>query len=204
MYHRISKGFTLVEVLVAMSIFTAVIIGVTSFTIQYLKNTTLSVEEIQQINIVQQAHTRILKELREARIGDDGSWPLVLCNDTDITFFSDTTGDGRSDKIRYFVDGTTLKREVIEPTTVPVSYPAGNETVTILSEYLDLSGGPIFTYYDGNWPQDTVNNPISGTDRLTRSRFIRVTIGINQTENFAAEPYIISSAVSIRSLKNNL
>ncbi len=199
-----SQGFTLVEMVVAVFIFGSVVLAVSLFSVYYLRNTSFSIEEAQQVTRVQNAHTRMIRELREARMGDDGSWPFLLCDDFAITFFADVTNDGRPDKIRYFLEGTTLRRGVTEPTAVPVSYPPANEKIISIADNVVTSGGPMFLYYNGDWPDDIVNNPLPTAQRILNTRYIRVQLGISITDNFAAGPFFVRSGVAIRTLKTNL
>jgi len=48
----------------------------------------------------------MVKEIREARSGEDGSYPIVLAGDKEFIFFSDIDNDGKTERARYFL-GTT-------------------------------------------------------------------------------------------------
>jgi prepilin-type N-terminal cleavage/methylation domain-containing protein len=199
-----NTGFTLVELMVAMFMFSAIVAGVAGFSAYYFKNYAFSFEENQQIGLAQYAMTSMIREIREARSGDDGSWPIVQADDNTFIFYSDITNDGRPDRIRYFIQGTELRKGIIQPTAVPVSYPSANESVYIIATSIDVSGGPIFRYYNGNWPSDVTNNPLTLANRILNTRYVTVNLKINQTQNFAAQAYQLTSGVTIRSLKNNL
>ena len=141
---------------------------------------------------------------REARSGDNGAWTLEQTDDNTIVFFSDVTGDSRTDRVRYFLDGTDLKKGVIEPTQVPVSYPTINEQITTIASFVNLAGNPLITYYNGSWPSDTVNNPLSNANRILNTRYVSVYLRIDVNPDYAAQPYELTSGVTIRSLKDNL
>jgi prepilin-type N-terminal cleavage/methylation domain-containing protein len=208
MFHKkyllASRGFTLVEVMVAMFIFSVITGGVAIFSAYYFKNYSFSFEENQSISIAQTSMTSLIREIREARSGDDGSWPIVYAQDNSFSFYSDVTNDGRPDKVRYFLNGTTLQRGVIEPTAVPVSYPVGSEKITTVATAVDTSAGPLFRYYNGDWPADQIHNPLTQADRLLQTRYITVYLRINISPNFASLPFEITSGVTIRSMKTNL
>jgi prepilin-type N-terminal cleavage/methylation domain-containing protein len=201
---RYSFGFTLVEVMVAMFVFSVITGGVAVFSAYYFKNYSFSFEENQSVSIAQTGITTMIREIREARSGDDGSWPIVDAQDNTFTFYSDVTNDGRSDRVRYFLDGTTLKRGVIQPTMVPVDYPTTSETITTIATSVDTSAGPLFRYNDGNWPSDQIHNPLTQADRLLQTRYVAVYLRINISPNFASLPFEITSGVTIRSMKTNL
>ena len=67
-----------------------------------------------------------------------------------------------------------------------------------------MAGTPIFTYYNGEWPADTVNNPLAVGSRLLNTRYVDVKLRIDIESNIGAQALNLSGGVSIRSLKNNL
>lgn len=201
---KLESGFTLIEVMTAAVLIVVIVGGLLGFTIYYLKNYTYTFTASQQIGNAQTSLTALIREIREIRRGEDGNWSLIETQDTSFTFYSDVTNDGRSDKVRYFLDGTQLKKGVIEPTQLSVTYPSAEEKISIITDYVTTSGKPIFTYYDGNWPGDTTNNPLTVSKRIADTRFVNVylRIGINATSS--AQPFELTSGVEIRSMKDNL
>lgn len=198
------QGFTLSELMMAVAIF-VLIVGATSvFVIYYFQNYSFSFEENQAIGLSQSSFTTMIRELREARNGEDGAWPLSQTDDNEITFFADVTNDGKSDKVRYFLAGSELKKGVIEPTNVPVNYPAVNEKITTIAYYVDNLTKPVFKYFNGSYPSDTVNNPLVVNARILYTRYIEIYLRINISSNSGAQPFEMNSGVQIRSLKDNL
>lgn len=198
------NGFTIIEIMISSIIFTLLVAAVVAFTSFYFKNYSFSFEENLSINYAQYALTAMVREIRETRHGEDGAWPLVQTDDNAITFYSDITNDNRADKIRYFLDGTDLKKGVIEPTMDPVTYPPANEKITIITSKADTTAGPIFRYYDGNWPTDTTNNPLPPANRILNTRFINIYIKIDIATNYGSQPFELSSGVQVRGVKDNL
>lgn len=198
------KGFTLLEVMIASFLFSSIVAFVAIFGVYYFKNYAFSYEEQQVIGQAQGALTQMVREIRKARNGDNGSWPLVQTDNTTFIFYADVTNDGRTDRVRYFLSGTDLKRGVIEPSAVPVTYPTNTEQITTIASYVDATNSAIFQYYNGDWPADTVNNPLVSSQRILNTRFVEVTLKINPSQNFAAQPFSLSTGVTIRSMKTNL
>ncbi len=199
-----NSAFTIIEFILAIFISTALIVGVTAFAAYYFQNYSFSFEENQSVGIAQQALTTLIREIREARISETGAWPIFQSDDNTIIFYGDVTNDGRSDRIRYFITGTNLKKGVIEPTQAPVTYPAENEKVSTVASYVDNAGLPLFKYYNGNWPIDQINNPLPINLRILNTRYISVYIRINVNSNKGAQPFDLKSGVQIRSMKDNL
>lgn len=197
-------GFTLVEVMVATFIF-AIIAGLVAvFAVYYFQSYTFSFEENQSIGIAQSSLTTMMREIREARAGDDGAYTIISAQDNSFTFFSDVTNDGRTDRVRYFLNGTQLQKGVIEPTQVPVTYPSASEQIKTVADFIDTGGSPLFTYYNGNWPADTINNPLTLINRNLNTRFVSIYMRVNINNNYSAQPFELTSGVQIRSLKDNL
>jgi len=197
-------GFTLLEVIIAAFLFSTIVALVAGFSAYFFKNYSFSVEEGQQVDLAKTGITEMIREIRKAQIGADGAWPLIQTDDNTLIFYADTNGDGNTDKIRYFLNGTNLNRGVTAPTLPPVTYPSQNEVVATLASNVVSTGSAIFKYYNGNWPADTVNNPLIASQRILNTRFIEVNLTISQSTNFGAAPFQISSGVAIRSMKDNL
>lgn len=198
------SGFSLLELVIAVFIFVSVVAIVAAFILYYLRSYSFSFEEQQSVSQAQYAMSTMLRELREARSGEDGAWPMAQTDDATVVFYSDVTNDGRADKIRYFLNGTDLMKGVIEPTAAPVSYPQANEVIRTIATSIDLGGNAMFTYYNGNWPIDTMNNPLIPANRVLQTRYIGIYVRVNIQTDYAALPYELNSGVQIRSLKDNL
>lgn len=199
-----TKGFTLLEVVVATFIAISLMSVVTIMIVYFSRNYSFSLEQYEAIQSAQPTLTQIIREIREARSADNGAWPLEKTADNELIFFSDVTGDSRTDRVRYLLSGGQLIRGVIEPTTVPVSYPAGNETVSTIISNVNNGPNPMFTYYNDAWPADTTNNPLAIATRILQTSYIQVYLRLDINPQSQTLPYELTSGVHIRSLKVNL
>lgn len=198
------RGFTLLELVIALFLFSTIVALVAMFFVYFFKDYSFSFEEQQEIGQAQQILTQMIREIRKAQIGDNGAWPLITTDNNALTFYADVDGDLRAEQIRYFVDGTNLKRGVIKSTGSPLSYPPQSEVQATLVSSINTTASGIFAYYNGNWPSDQVNNPLVPSQRILNTRYILVTIMIDVAKNFSAAPFQIQSGVTIRSMKDNL
>lgn len=202
--HVGTNGFTLLEIIIAIFIFTAVVVVAAVLSLYYFRDYSFSFEEYRSVSQAQTTLTNIVREIREARLGDNGAWPIVEANDTSFTFYSDVTGDGRTDRVRYFLSGSDFMKGVIEPTAVPVSYPPGTEILRTVTSDVDVGTTPIFTYYNGNWPSDLANNPLVPSSRPLQTRLVKLYLRFNIHPNSGSEPFEMTTSVQIRTLKDNL
>lgn len=178
---------------------------VAEFIIQGYRDYHYNLEQMEAINEARHGVETAVREIREAKIGDDGSYPLELADSNQLIFYSDINADGKTERIRYFLDSHTLKKGVIEPSGSPISYPTSQEQIEIVSKYINNPiGTPIFTYYNGDWPQDTTNNPLPTATRLTETKLIHFHLIININPDRAPNNFNLESDVQIRNLKTNL
>jgi type II secretory pathway pseudopilin PulG len=201
---RNSQGLTLIEILIV-----AVMLGVLGsglLTLQYIvgKNQITVVKNYLNVDKANSLVTTFIRELRIARTGDNAAYALETTDDFEIVFYSDIDHDGQTEKIRYTLSGNQLVKGVIEPTAHPVDYPADQETVKVLSSQIRNDTTPAFYYYNDDWPQDTINNPLMPSARLSNTKTVRIYLQVNTEEDDPDSDYILESYVSIRMLKDNL
>ncbi|OGM14647.1 hypothetical protein A3D84_00140 [Candidatus Woesebacteria bacterium RIFCSPHIGHO2_02_FULL_42_20] len=201
---NLKHGFTLVEVLVTG--FLAVAVGAALVGLQYILTQNQLTVFSNYINVDEANFgiTNLERELRSARSGDNGSYPLEIAGDWEIIFYSDIDYDGNAERVRYFLADSTLTKGIIEPTGFPITYPAGNEFVKIISENVRNGIEPVFYYYNSNWPLDTVNNPLAQPLRLSDTRLIGILLRLNSDSSGPDDDYILESTIAIRELKDNL
>jgi hypothetical protein len=70
-----------------------------------------------------------------------------------LVFYSDIDGDGRSEKVEYYLTGPanagTLNLKVYQPimSTIPPTYGAASDSGTVVLSAVRNTSGPLFTYY---------------------------------------------------------
>ncbi len=193
-----SKGFTLIEVLFVLSLIVILVYLGGVFIIQGFKTTTFSTDQETAINNARETTPQITKEIREASFSEKGDYLLDIVEPQQISFYSDIDNDGQTEKIRYFLDGTILKKGVIEPTGTPPDYPPSQEQISSVAKFINNQSNPIFTYYDKD------NNQIS--DPQTNKgdiRLIHISLKINVNPNIAPQDYFLEMSAQIRNLKDN-
>jgi hypothetical protein len=202
MNKRLNTGLTLVEILIAVSIFVIISIGIftlgsNTFTLNgVIQNSFSSQEEVK--NIIKP----MVKELRTMSISNLGENPISQAATSSITFFSDVDADGLKEKIRYFQSGTILKKGIIKPGTNPISY-SGTETVSELIHGIkNGTSTPIFEYYDSTYTG--TSSPLTQPVSLLSVRLVKINIVIGTTINGSPISQTITTQVSLRNLKDNL
>lgn len=199
------KGFSLIEVIFVISIFILALIAITAFILNTYRIYKYNFEQISTINEARRGIELMVKEIREAQYGDDGSYPLKEAGDFQFIFYSDIDKDEKVERVRYFLSGTDFKKGVVEPSGDPAQYVLADEIVSVISFYVRNSDIlPVFTYYNGDWPGDTVNNPLPTLTRLTDTKLMHVYLIVNIDPNRPPDNFELESDTQIRNLKTNL
>lgn len=202
-FYKNIQGFTLIEVLTTISIFVVIMIAVSAFQYNVLNYNRSGVVALTNAQEVESLIKTIAKELRSTEFGSDGSYAISAAATSSVTFFADVDSDGTKEKIRYYIDTTTIYRGVIKPTGSPLSYNPNNETKKILVTGIrNDSSSPIFEYYDSMY--SGTSTPMTYPLNLTSIRLIKVTLTIDTDPNKAPILRTYSTQINLRNLKDNL
>lgn len=198
------NGFTLIEILIALVI--TGMMGAALLGLQFIisQNQIVAWQSYISVDEANTNVTSLVREVRTAKESDNGAYPLATADDQEIIFYSDYDFDGVTERIRYFLNGTQFSKGVIEPTGQPATYPSGSETVKLLSDNVRNGADPVFYYYNGDWPQDTLNNPLSTPANLSTIKLIRILLKLNTDPDDPNKDYILESYSQVRVLKENL
>lgn len=196
------KGFTIVEVSVGATII-IIILGAL-YGLQSVMNTSqgLILNQSIKVELANSAMQTLIREIRTARDGDNGAYAIENANNQTLTFYSDVDFDGQTEKVRYFINGTELRKGVIEPLGYPVTYPPGNEQVRVITDNVRNGALPLFYFFSGNFP--TQGNPLSVPADPDSIKLVRVHVRLNEKVNDPQGDYVLESNTAIRTLKNNL
>lgn len=196
------QGFTILELIIVTAIVMIVIA-----TIFLMQNFLLSQQTsvFQSFLDVENANAGVetmVREIRNARYGDDGAYPFQVCSDQNLTFFTNADTDGDTEKVQYFLDGNQLKKAVIEPSDYPINYnsPAN---ITIIASGINNNSQPVFSYFNSSF--SGAGNSLSANLRQLQTRLIKITLIANESINQdQGTDFTITAFAQIRMLKDNL
>jgi type II secretory pathway pseudopilin PulG len=193
------NGYSMIELTVVLSIFIILLFMATEFIIQGLRSNTFAYEQDAAVSNARKVVDSLIKEVRKANQAETGVYLLETVGPQTFTFYSDIDGDNKTEKIRYYLDNRTFKKGVIKATGTLISYPAGDENITTIANYVNNGSTPIFQYYDKN------NNLLADPGTFKRSiRMINISMMINVTPERAPADYFVRANIQIRNLKDNL
>jgi len=121
------RGFTFIETIVVITIFTLLIGAIFGFIIILYRTQSYAWEQSVAIDEARRGIEIMVKEIREARSGDDGSYPIEKAGDKEFIFYSDIDNDETTEKVRYFLGVVSSGNETKECQTLS---KAGNCSVS--------------------------------------------------------------------------
>lgn len=195
------KGFTIVEVMIGAAIVLVLGAGIAGLQKMITDSQVFVIRNYLNLDEANDNVKAIALQLRTARQGDNGAYWLDEANDNEISFYTDLDFDGSAEKVRYWRQDSNFYKQIIKPEGFPVQYlTAGNPVV--LSENVTNGDSPIFYYYNGNWPQDTINNPLPDSLRLSGTKLIKIYLMVKSDQQ--QDDFIIESFAQVRTRKDNL
>jgi prepilin-type N-terminal cleavage/methylation domain-containing protein len=196
------KGMTLVETLVALSIFLVIMVAVGTFEVDVFseqKAVSGSLETSQDAQVLLKV---IMKELRSMSSSPIGAYPLVTAGTSTVSFYSDANGDGSAEQITYTLIGSSLFRVmnnsgVLSTTTLVTNVRNGSasSSMATLFQYFDQS-------YDGS--NSTSSQPLTQPVSLTAVRSIKINLTLDVDPNRSPIAVTYSAQAQLRNLKTNL
>ncbi|MBI2624282.1 hypothetical protein HYW67_02195 [Candidatus Parcubacteria bacterium] len=194
------KGITVVEFLTAMAVLFAVGMVVGAFV-----NSTVSTSGLLSRRAAAMLEGRrvleaFAREFREASASSIGSYPIESATASSFIFYADIDTDSFRERIRYFLDGTTLKKGVIKPAGTPLVYNPATESVQPV--VAQMATTTIFAYYNGAYTG--TQQPLAAPVVNTQVRYVMMTIAIDENPAALPEALVMRVTAASRNLKDNL
>lgn len=190
----------MIEVLVSVAISTIAIGLVTYFTIDVSKFGTNLGDRLETGRELETTLRIILTEIRSMGPADNGAYDIAAATGTTLTFFTDTDGDGKFEQVRYFLDGTTLKKGITKSQGTPAIYAPADETITETVHY--LVPGTIFTYYGTGDPLTAT--PLVSPVNVGLIRLIKVQGTTDKDVALPPAGTTLSITATIRNLRGDI
>lgn len=197
---KLTTGFTLIEILIGVAIFVMIVLALTLFSKNVWVYNSFIGTKFNDTNSGRQTLKNITAEIRTASAASTGAYAVSAATATSFTFYSDIYDDGLKEKIRYFLNGTTLQKGVTKPTGSPLTYNAANEVLTTLMT--NITSSSIFYYYDKNY--DGTNAALSSPVDVSVIRLIKINVTTDSKPSGISSPSTFTTQVSLRNLKDNL
>lgn len=201
---KVSKGFTLIEVVVSVGLFSLIAVGIVVLVSQILGQTNQQSGYLADSDQARKLGFKIMQELRNSVPSNTGGYALESAGAQEIIFYSNVDGGVDIERVRYFLQNGKLMRGEVKPTGNPLTYNLANETTQVVENNIANGNNPIFYYYDGNYA-GTTDTYLSQPVNVSLVTLVKMNLQIfhKATANSTAY-YTVTASASIRNLKTNL
>ena len=198
------NGFTLIEVVMSVFIFSIIAIGVIYLVSNLFSTSTRDGQLISDSDQARRLAKQIVNELRNATTSNGGAYAIAQANNQSIIFFSNLNSGSTVKRIRYYIQNGSLYKGTLTPTGSPPAYILANEVIEQVQKNLSNGNTPLFYYYDGAY-DGTSNTSLTEPINLNSVKHIKVNLIIPNKAGISNTPtYTISDSATIRNLKDNL
>lgn len=199
---RVITGFTAIEAVVGMFILTLIGIALYTFLHDTFSLNAILADSFTVQGEARGALKRMSAEVRSLSPSSTGAYPIADATASSFAFYSDIQGDFRKERVRYFLEGTTLKRGAIEPSGDPLAYNPANEAVSDIAHDVANGTAPLFEYFDAAY--DGVSPPLAAPVDVPSVRLLKITIVVDHDPSRPPASFAFTTQVSMRNLKDNL
>lgn len=197
-----NSGFTLIEILIALSIFVLIGLMATKLLFDIFHVNRNVSDSLTQTGEARRAIKTMIAELRTASQSSLGAYALEQTGTSSLIFFSDIDSDSEKERIRYFIQSDTLMRGVTNPTGLPLVYNTASEVRTELVHAIkNSSTTPLFSYYNETYAGTTT--PLVAPINISVVRLVKIYMLVNNS-TASSTPDIYTTQVNLRNLKDNL
>jgi prepilin-type N-terminal cleavage/methylation domain-containing protein len=205
------RGFTLIEFMITLLIFTMVGLVIFAFQRNVLQTSSWFVGNLQSQLQIQRLFKEFEREVRTMAPSQAGAYPIAEASSTEFIFFSDYDRDGYKERIRYFYSTTSksIKKGVVEPSGVgTTTYNTANEIITDRVQNITIGATTttLFNYYDANYDGVGTNTPMTSPVNIPSVRLIKLLIAVTPKgqRTAATSSIYFQTQVTARNLKDNL
>ena len=203
----LNEGLSLIEVVLSVFIVSLVGIGIASVSQNIVAFNRYFNYSFTTGDQAQRLLRPMGQEIRSASVSNNGSYPLEVTQANEFVFYSDIDNDGLAERVRYYLSGTTLLKDIVKPTGSPLVYILSNKTtVTMATGVQNIANGniPIFNYYDSTYTGSTTGEVLPASGNISLVRLVRITLLIDADPQLPPPAQRVTTLVSVRNLKQQL
>lgn len=201
---RSQSGFTIIEVIVTIAIFTVLSLGIIGLFTDLFRNSSRQGISIANADQTRKLCNRISQELRNAVSGTNGAYALGTANAQELMFYSNVDGGTDIERVRYYLSAGKLYRGIVKQSGSPAGY-TGTETSQVMQTDVANNGStPLFYYYNDTY-DDNTDSALSQPVNVAQVTYVKLNIEVyKKTDPNSTGKYTVTAGTTLRSLKANL
>jgi prepilin-type N-terminal cleavage/methylation domain-containing protein len=196
------RGATLLEVMVAIAITAIILLGAGTFLSTSFRNQKILDDQLSGQSEARRIVSEIVNTVRTAETSSVGSYAIATATTSTLTVYANIDNDSFRERVRYWLDGTQLKRGVTKPSGNPLSY-SGPELVTVVTANVENNQKGINTFEYFGESYTGTESPLASPVVVPDIRMVRIVVQIEKEESKSPVPIRVESITHIRNLKTN-
>ncbi len=187
---------TLLETLVWASITSMLLLAIVQSVQYFYRTNNYVIEQAAAITSAQRGIESMIKTIREAAYSSNGAYPVIAVATSSISFYADIDNDPFIERIRFFLQGDSLMRGIIDPSGDPPAY-TNPEQISSISDYVRNHEQQIdlFQYYDVDGVLMT------DLTRIAEVRYVQSTVVVNINPHRLPNQFTLRTTAALRNLK---
>lgn len=198
-----TKGFTLIEIVVALFVVSVLSGAIIAFSRGIFRTSSMLRLSISSQTDIRKTFKSFTSEVRSAAPGWDGSYPVGIASSTTFAFYANIDKDKYTEKVRYYISGSSLKKGVTKFNINSGKYDLSEILTTEILSVNATSGTRFFSYFDKNYDGTETYSRLPEPVDLSRVRLIRFDVSNSQYGKYIKSSDINTVQVSLRNLKDN-
>lgn len=196
-----NAGMTLVEMLVIVSIYTILMIAITTSIADLYRINSYAIAQANEVDNARRGVTQWNRDAKEMTTAEDGTYPVAVIDEHHFGYYSDTDKDESVEYVEYILASTTLTKYTYNPSGSPSTYdlttPDGEQTLSLYVQNI-IQSTSTFMYYDD------MGNKLSSTSPIIDVKYIKAQIIVNIDPVRSPGEFMLRSSIAPRNLKDNL
>lgn len=195
------KGMTLVEMLIAIGIYTVLMLAITNSITTFYQYNAYALEQSNEVDNARRGVTQWNRDVKEMTTGEDGTWPMAISGEHRLGYYSDTDRDDSVEYVEYILASTTLRKFTYNPSGSPATYDLSTpDSEEVLSEYVRNieQATSTFAYFDNSGMR------LASTSPIINVRYIQMQLIVNIDPIRNPGEFMLKSSLAPRNLKDNL
>lgn len=198
-----SFGFSLIELIIGMAISTTLVVIILTILSSLISGNNKQLTIIGSTDQARRAGYAFTSQLRNAVYASTGAYPIASAGAQEIIFYSDVDGGTDVERLRYFLQGTDLKRGLVKPSGSPLAYNLASEEVTTVARYVANGASPVFYYYNGSY-EGVTDVPLAQPVSITAVKHVAINLRITNQAGTGINTFTVRSQATPRIAKENL
>ncbi len=193
--HIRNAGFTLIETMIWIAVFTMIMIAIIGTLIYFYRTDRYALEQASAIASGQRGIDEMVRTMRQASYSASGAYPIISFGPDEFTFYSNANSNASIEEVSYYISGSSLYEDVINPSGNPPVYTAASTTYDV-SDYVRNIAQNVgaFSYYDAS------GNLITDYSKIGDVRYVTANLIIDVNPADQPGQLTIRSSAALRNI----